>query len=257
MVPLRIVVLGNSVALRIRPPRDIPGERTYAEWLRHDGHEVTVSARGGVLLSEAFATLEDDVICRFPDWVIVNHGVVEACPRRTVRWINNRTIENYYLNAPLGRPYSYANSMTRARQLLWRLANGSIRRLAGLLGLRWHWASPARFLEVLERTIGVILKETHAEVIVLGLNPASGRVEEQLPGSIAAIGAVNSAMARMSGRLGPRVRFVDPHQYLSGLPAERVVPDGIHFSAEGHHLTAERLRAVLAAEGGGPGGHPA
>lgn len=252
---MRIVVLGNSVAVRIRPPREDSQERTYAEWLRENGHEVSVVAQSGVLLEEAFATLEDAVVTRFPDWVIINHGVVEVCPRQTIRWINNRTIRNYYLNSVLGRPYQYDSPVSRIGHLWWRVLNGGIRRLASLIGLRWRWSSPDRFLRVLEQTIRVILKETGAKVAVLGINPISARVEGQLPGSADAIVAANAAMQGLSGRMGPRVRFLAPDLYL-GDPAV-MVPDGIHFSAAAHRRIAETLLSLLADPGRTAGSTPA
>jgi len=241
------VVLGNSVALRIRPPREGPEERTYAEWLRQDGHEVTVVAQAGVLLEEAFATVEDDVIARFPDCVIINHGVVEACARQTIRWLNNRTIRNYYLNAVLGRPYEFDSWSSRLSQLWWRGLNGSARRLAALLGLRWRWTGPDRFLEVLETTVKVILKETSARVVLLGINPTSARIEGQLTGSVEAIRSANASMRELGGRLGARVTFLDPHKCLGDQPAGEAVPDGIHLSATAHRHTAGALRPLLSA----------
>ena len=92
---MRITILGNSVALRMRPPRSDPGDGTYAEWLSRQGHDVRTVASAGTLLSEAFATLDSDVVATFPDCVIINYGVVEVCYRRTARWINNRTLINY------------------------------------------------------------------------------------------------------------------------------------------------------------------
>lgn len=241
---MRIVVHGNSVALRVRPPRERAADGTYSEVLRAVGYEVTTVARAGAMLAESFATLEDDVVVRAPEVVVLQHGVVEICPRRTIRALNNRTIENYYLNGVLGAPYRSGGGLDAVVHLGARIANGLVRRAATLLGLRWAWMPLPRFLAVMERTIAVLRKETGARVIVLGINPTSARVEGQLPGTGAATAAANAGLAALCARLGDAVRFVDPAQVL-GADASALVPDGIHFSADGHRRIAAHLAGLL------------
>jgi len=245
---MRICVFGNSVALRIRPPRTNPLERTYAEWLREDGHEVSVIARAGVLVAEAFATIEDDVVSRFPDYVIINHGVVEVCLRQTVRSLNNRPIVNYYLNSVFARPYIFATASSRIERVVWRVANAVTRRISSALGLRWQWMRVDRFIEVLDRTIALIVKETSARLVVIGINPCSLRVERQLRGSFAAIAVANTAMADLCGRFGERVTFIDPGVAFEEAPLEEMVPDGIHLSSEGHRRMALLLSSLIGPE---------
>jgi hypothetical protein len=242
---LRIVVLGNSVALRIRPPRAGANERTYAEWLADRGYQVHVVAQAGVILTEAIATLDDDAVSRFPDCVILNHGVVESCLRYNVRWINNQCIRNYYLNGVFSRPYVPDSAASRLRLLFWRALNGGIRRAAALTGIRWRWTSRAEFVLALEHAIAVLLKETGAHVIVLGINPTTLRVERQLPGSQRELAETNAAMGTLCERLGSRVSYVEPASYLEAGSIDVLVPDGIHFSAEGHRRTADALHRLL------------
>jgi lysophospholipase L1-like esterase len=126
-----------------------------------------------------------------------------------------------------------------------RIANGVVRRLATLLGLRWAWMPVPRFVQVVERTVSVLRKETGACVIVLGINPTSARVENQLPGTGAAIAAANTALAALCARLDDAVQFVDPASVL-GPDASVLVPDGIHFSTDGHQRIAAQLAAMIA-----------
>lgn len=244
---MRIVVHGNSVAMRVRPPRDRAMDGSYAELLRVAGHEVTTVSRAGVMLSESFATLEDDVVSLAPEVVILQHGIVEICPRRTIRALNNRTIQNYYLNRVHGTRYRFAGGLDGLVHLSARIANRLVRRAAAALGIQWSWMTLPRFLEVMEHTIGVLRKETGAQVIVLGVNPTTPRVESQLPGTGAAIVAANDALAALCARLGPQVSFVDPAALL-GEAAASAVPDGIHYSAEGHRRIAAHLVTRLTQE---------
>jgi lysophospholipase L1-like esterase len=244
---VRVCILGNSVAFRIRPPRDParPDERTYAEWLMQDGHEVLVAAGAGILLTEAFATVDDRVVSWFPDVVILNFGVVELAHRQTPRWLNNRTIVNYYLNDVFARPYEFDTPASRSRLAVWRGLNATARRLNSLLGFKWQWLPHARFLIVLEHTIQVILKETAARVIVLGVAPSSDRVERILGGSVDAFRVANEEMAALATRYADRVKFLSAEEYLGGGSPDLLVPDGVHFSAAGHRAAACAIRSAI------------
>ena len=204
-----------------------------------------VITRAGVLLAEAFATLEDDVISDFPDCVIISYGVVEEGLRQTVRWVNNRTITNYYLNSVFDRRCVFGSAPARLTGLVLRVMNGAIRCVAVALGFRCHWMSVPWFLDVLERTIARVLGETSARVVVIGISPCSPRIEQRARGSSEAIAVANSVLAALCERAGERVTFVDPAGALGGAPLEGMVPDGIHFSAEGHRLVASALRPLL------------
>lgn len=244
---MKVCVLGNSVAFRIRPPRDPsrPDERTYAEWLEQYGHRVRVVATAGVLFSEAFATLDDRVVTWFPDAVVLNFGVVELALRRTPRWLNNRTIVNYYLSDVFSQSYTFETIPARLRMTVWRLLNGVVRRVNERLGVAWQWLPRDRFLEVLDRTVQVVLKETGARVILLGIAPCSDRVERILGGSVDAFREANGAMSALATRYGERVTFLSPEQYLGGGDPDELVPDGVHLSAAGHRAVAHALRRVL------------
>jgi hypothetical protein len=97
----------------------------------------------------------------------------------------------------------------------------------------------------MEQTITVIRKETAARVIVMGVNPTTPRIEAQLPGTAAAIVDTNAALMELCARLSPSVLLVDPANFL-GDAAPTAVPDGIHYSAEGHRRVAAHLVAMLA-----------
>ena len=246
---MKVCVLGNSVSLRMRPPRDAdarPPQRTYVEWLEASGHRVRAVAASGVLITEAFATLDDDVVSWFPDWAVLNYGVVEVCYRQTIRAINNRPIRNYYLNRVFARPFASQTAAVRTADLFWRFVNAATRRVAGMLGLRWQWLSTDRYLEALEAMIGTILRETSARVIILGISPCSVRVERLLEGSEAAIADTNARMQALAGRLGGRVHYLSPERYSDGCTVDDIAPDGIHFSAEGHRRVAQAIEAVIA-----------
>jgi lysophospholipase L1-like esterase len=121
--------------------------------------------------------------------------------------------------------------------------------VAGRFDLKWQWLSTERFIEVLSAVVQVVQKETGAAVIVVGITPCSERVERQLKGSGEAIREANERMLRLCARMGPRVSYLDPGSFLTPDNYEAMVPDGIHFSSEGHRQLLlqleDRLRHLI------------
>jgi len=243
---MKICVFGNSVAFKMRPPRANHGELTYGELMERDGHQVANVSRAGVTLGEMFATLDDDVVTRFPDVVILQFGVVEVCKRNTWRYLNNLGIQNYYLNRVFDSAYLSDTLTNRSVRLCVRIANAVWRRSADMLGLRWQWMSSRDFLEVLNATLAVLIKETSAKVIVAGLNPCSARVERLLTGSVAALQQMDEALKAAAKARGPRVLFADVRAALKDHNLDECVPDGVHFSHRGHRVFYELVSRMLA-----------
>lgn len=241
----RVCVVGNSVGFRIRPPRQHEAETTYSEHLARWGFDVRNVCRSGVTVAEAFGRLEEDVLTFFPQFVVVQFGVVELCYRRTWRRLNNAAIRNYYVNSIVGTAYRFDSPLVRPWRWSIRAANALTSRTAQALGLQWQWLPAFRFLEVLQELIGAILKETAARVFVLGVPPPSPRIERILAGSAAAVAEANSRMADQSLRLGPRVAFVDTQTWLGSDDPAVLMPDGIHLSARAHHQLAEVLARMM------------
>ncbi len=237
----RICILGNSVGFKMRPPRQSAEEKTYGEILSDNGYCVRNISKAGVMLNEAFASLDDELITWFPDTVIIQFGVVEMCQRQTSRRLNNRLIKNYYLNMVHGRAYVFDSLFTKVLETLGRIVNGGGRRFVGLVGLRWQWLSLDRFLSVLEAVLEHVNKETGAMTLMVGINPVSPRITRILPDSGEIIEAANAAMKNLAARFPGRVRFLDMKELIGGNMVETTVPDGIHLSAQGHRLLAERI----------------
>jgi hypothetical protein len=242
---MRVCILGNSVGFKIRPPRRGAQQRTYAEVLRDYGHEVHNASMGGALLSEQFALLDDDVITRAPDVVILHHGVIEVFYRRTFRAPNNAAILNQYRNRVLRQGYTDPGPVGRLAHFALRAFNAVTRATARALGLRWQWQRPTAFLRVVRATIELILKETPARVLIVGVTPPSKSAETDLPGLTQAIARLNQALKSLANDFGPRARFVDVVTLVAGHEYEDLVPDGIHFSALGHRLLAESLQSCM------------
>jgi hypothetical protein len=231
----------------MRPPRAAAEELTYSEIIERAGHDVRNVSKAGVTLQEAFGLLDDEAVTVFPEVVIIHHGVVEVCYRRTVRRWNNAGIPNVYLNRAFKRRYEFKDGAFRLENFFWRAVNWATRIFATALGVKWQWQKPERFVEVLTRTCELILKETAAVVLVVGITPCSTRVERILPGSASEILRTNELMQAACAKMGERTRFVDLRSMCPEEALPQLAPDGIHFSAAGHRLLAERLLSEIAA----------
>ena len=237
---MKVLIVGNSVGFKIRPPRAQPDDGTYAELLARAGHDVVNVSMAGALLSEQFGLLDDDVLTEFPDAVILHHGIIEVYFRRTIRVCNNAGIANQYRNRVLRHGYTSA-----APRLAIRVINGLTRRIATAFGWRWQWQSPEVFLGAVEATAGLVLKETSACLVIVGITPPSARAEADLPGLGHEIARVNERLRNCATALGARARFLDVAALIAGESHAEIVPDGIHFSADGHRRVAGALLGLI------------
>ena len=242
---MKICIMGNSVGFKLRPPRQSASEMTYSEILETQGHHVRNISKAGVMLNEAFALLDDELITFFPDLVIIHFGTVEVCYRQSLRWLNNRCIRNYYLNHVYARHYTFDGPVQRLLGFINAGLNFATREAAEFVGLKWQWLSEQKFSTVLRATLQSILKETRARIIVIGITPCSPRVERILKGSGERIQAANLAMQELVAQFPKRTCYLDPCVFLNEENLPTLAPDGIHFSAAGHRLMADAITKVL------------
>jgi hypothetical protein len=242
---MKICILGNSIGFRIRPPRKNYQELTYSEILESHGYNVRNVSKSAIMLNEAFTFLEEDVITFFPDIIIIHYGVVEVSSRRTFRWANNEAIINYYTNRFFSRSFNFTTPCSLIYLFLLRVFNSCIRHVAAVFNFQWQWLSTKRFLIVLQSVLEILIKETNASVIVIGVTPCSNRIENILRGSRKNIMEINSGMKAVCEQFLCRVKYLDPDSFVQENNIDNLVPDGIHFSAEGHRYLAEKLLYLI------------
>jgi len=232
---LKIGIIGNSVALRNRPPRDAPHNRNYTKYLEEllaDQFLDTViliqnMAFGAATLMDAHLHL-DEYIQSLPDYFVINLGVVDSSTREIPLWyykfINSRKDSWLVrINAQF-----HKHLIKRMRPALVRLWG------------RHPWTSSGKFRKLYTELIHTLHKETNAKIITLPINPANKRVEQQLPGSHANHLKYNRIIQEISDELD--LYYID----LSDLNSQTHYPDGVHFSLEGHKIVARRLHDIIA-----------
>ena len=245
---LRIVVVGPSVGFFVRPPRASSEEGNYGEVLerrlRAEGIDASVvnSARWFLLVHEAFQRIEDLVLGHTPHVVITNFGMGECQPKvfptSVLRWLHT------------WRPNSSIVSRGVRRVLVSRFNAAYVTyspRLIRALPSVPYRVSPKRFELEMSRFVDLVRKERQALVLMLTANPAGEKLEAILPGTDERAQRYNGIMSAVAARHGDDVRIVDARGLVLSEGMERVLPDGIHFNAQGHALVADALFAEIMA----------
>jgi len=79
----KIVIIGNSVALRVKPPLEAPHNKNYGAVLQdlltseNPGRTLLGNNKGRLLISEVFGRF-DEYVQGFTDYYIINLGFVDA-----------------------------------------------------------------------------------------------------------------------------------------------------------------------------------
>lgn len=230
----KIVIIGNSVALRVRPPLEAPHNKNYGSVLQdllsseYPEQTFLVNNKGlsRLLISEVFERF-DEYVQEFPDYYIINLGVVDASTREIPLW--------------------YANMMrSEKNSLLHQLINGIHYHLikrhhAFFVKLRGKktWISERKFEHYYRRLLGELKKETNARFITLSVNAGNDRIETKIPGSLKNYVKYNELIQKVSAEFG--AKYIDTLEIM----VSEEVPDGIHFSAEGHQKLAEKIKNVI------------
>jgi lysophospholipase L1-like esterase len=235
--PLRVVVTGSSIALYTRPYRRGPEEGTYGQELERQllqhGIPAQMTNQAGWLLTvnEIYREVAQRVISHNPDVVVLNVGWVECQPRLTplgvLRWQ-----ESWH---PSLHPVAKA-ARSKVEPALRAFHRRVEPRLLERLPWSMHRMGPERFEVELRRLVTLIRREQQCLVLVLNINPTNARVAAALPGIHDHAARFSAIVDRVASGDDPGVRLVDSRSFVTRYGADAVLPDGIHFNAEGHRL---------------------
>lgn len=223
---LKLTIIGNSVAMRVRPVEPYPDNRNYHTLLSDADFEVENLAKGGNTIKSAFKDL-DTYIGSFPDVFILNFGVVDASTREVPRWFFNlyNSTGQYWYNR-FSR-WIYNGLIKKARKPL-----------VVLRGKR-SWVGKKTYKRLYSLMTERLLKETNAIVIGLSINSADDRVEKALPGSRKNHLAYNQIMKDVLNQ--ERCYFIHVQDDLTAID----YPDGVHYSKSGHKIVAKKISDLI------------
>lgn len=237
---MRIAVLGNSVALSVRPPVATPGQGPFPRLLEVElraaglAVEVRSWARWSATIVDGHRLFEEEVLSFGPQQVVLCFGINECCPRMLPRSLWTLLNQTDPTRGSLGRALARWASGALAR-----VTPGVIR----TLGLR-GWMAPETFGALVDQLIRRVDKELKARVFVLGVTEPSDRVERALPGAKQGAHRFNEMLRVVTSRHSELCTFVD----VSGLVAaghDAFAPDGIHWNLQGHRQVAGLLTDLL------------
>ncbi len=232
---LNIAIVGNSVAMRVRPPENHPENKNYTVLLRenlsgNDNHpieaKVTNCSMGGATLRQLHCSI-NDIIRLFPEYYVLNLGVVDASTREIPRWFFEIISSTSQSGLHKAVRFFYGGLIAKIR-----------RPLVFIRGKR-SWVNQREFKKLYTLLIDVLLKETNAEIIGLSINLANERVERALPGSHSRHEKYNEIIKKCLDR--SNCSFLD----LTDLNPDKHYPDGVHYSAEGHKIVADRIEQLV------------
>jgi lysophospholipase L1-like esterase len=232
----------------VRPPRLGRHDGCFAEvatdLLTTAGVPVELHNRSRWLgqVHDAYHRVEDDIIATSPDVVVLCFGWLECQPKvfptALLRWLTTY------------RP-RYTWAFPARRWAARRIAKVYVR-LTPAVAQRWRGLpsrmSERRFRQELERLVQLCRKETASLVVLLTVNPPTDRIEAVLPTVGERSGRYADIVRQVAaGAADEQVRLLDTRALVLEHGQDAVLPDGIHFNAEGHRLVGEALTAEVSA----------
>jgi lysophospholipase L1-like esterase len=243
--PLRVHVLGSSAAVLVEPRHGPRDGGTYGEQLagllhaRGIATSVTHAGTWFGMVRQAVRRYERDVRDHFPDVLVVNYGMAEcqsnalpyALVRHATTWDqSSRTLARAYRAHLLPR--------------VWRLLR-TYQRWAGRLDRALtHRQSPRRFVRDLTKVVEMARKDCGCLVLLLDVDPPGSRVEHWLPGTTARAQRYSALVGQVAASFDDDVRLVPAGAALTD--PDRLLPDGLHRTPEGHRQTAQLLEEQIA-----------
>lgn len=227
---IKICIVGNSVAMRVRPHVPYPGNLNYHQYLEarfENSNARVVNLSYGATTIKNVTQKTDVYVREFPDVYIINLGVVDACSREVPLW--------FYRMATSKNDRCYNNFAN----LIYRNVIAKFRRPLTLLRFKKPWVSVNKFKQHYSRFINDLLKETNAVIVILPINIANKRIEKQLPGSQKRQHKINAFIQTFTDK--PNCFVAN----INDLVPDNHYPDGVHYSVTGHKIIADRIYAAI------------
>lgn len=171
-----------------------------------------------------------DILNTFPNYYVVNIGVTDASTREIPLWFSN------IVNSD--RPSFFKRILTGVYIHIIRKVRPQLVLLRG----KTTWTSKKNFENYFDKFIGYLVKEANARIIIMSINSANKRIEDELPGSTKSYLEYNEIIKTTANKYN--AYYLD----FSDIVHEIHAPDGIHFSTEGHTVLSKRIFNIIVRE---------
>lgn len=239
----KIGILGNSVSLLVLPHRKAIDDKTYAEHLEDQGYSIINASKQSVMLYDVYRYLEDELIRYFPDYIVINMGIVEATLRARPRFLQNFFSENAWRNNIIN--ISFLTMLQRGFRRVSKVFYRFVERILYALHIKWRWMSPRKFKFAIYDVLKILSTYTPAKkIIVLGMLPVSSELDRVSPGTKDSVVQYNNFMREESSRF-ERAIFVGMDDIFSSDEIKNATEDSIHLSALGHKRVSEHISNMI------------
>ncbi len=233
MKKMKITVVGNSIALRIRPK--IAGGKNYASYLQevlienYPNQDISLNntAFSRATVYDIHKVLNTEITNQSSDLFLINLGVCDASTREIPYWfaeILNNKKESIIKKLFAG-----------LHHLVFKKNRAFFVRLRG----KRPWISVDNFDKGYRRIIDEIRAHSKAPIICLPINPPDDRVESILPGSAENYIKYNLRIAAICRDYSLTLINLDH------LNSKDHFPDGAHYSDLGHRLVCNAILEKL------------
>lgn len=229
----KIVIVGNSVALRNRPHNNLTSQnygQIIEKKLNEDKQDEIIQVKN---LAFTRATVYDlhkvypQIINNYGVLYIINIGSSDAATREVPRWFADFLFSN---------KRSFLIKAMKAFHLY--VIKPNMRFLVKLRGKR-AWTSAKVFRQEYTKLLYEIQHNTNGKVICLSINLPNERIEKKIPGTYKNYQKFNGIIESVCKEKD--AIFLN----LDDLKAEEHFPDGIHFSEQGNKVVSERLLDII------------
>ncbi|MEM7573475.1 MAG: SGNH/GDSL hydrolase family protein [Bacteroidota bacterium] len=229
----KLVIVGNSVGIRIRPHLR-QESRNYGQRLVQLLNEQADRDTLWVVENLSFprATLYDiqdhlpAIVAAQGDIYLLNLGVCDAATREIPRWMSDLILRprKDWRSRLLGQWHERVVKPNRSFFV----------KLRG----KSSWMTEQRFTREYRKLIRLIHGNTPGHLICLSILPANERVERELPGSAARYQKFNMIIAQLAQE--EAAHFYE----LTDYEPEADYPDGTHLNDQGHLRLAQELLPI-------------
>ena len=209
----KLVVIGNSVTIRVRPE---DSSLTYANTIANKLKLELIHLGEGALLLEEFLKQQKHQKIPKNSHVVINFGIVDACTRPIPKSLYNFMME------------IDKSSFKLTRRLIRFMENKFRTKLVKLKGKK-SWTDRDEFIQQMNNLID-ILKSKNCSYSILGINYPNNRIESILPGSQENVILFNKELEKVNNYIS-----------VDDLNHQEYYPDGIHYNAKGHQLITDRI----------------
>lgn len=230
---IRIALIGDSTMQWIRPYRDHNQDYTYAELLlQNDTISVDLYITPGMMSHDALILTWQGLQAQFYDYYIFSVGINDCTPRSYPK----------FLAKMYNRILIANNFFHKLFFILYKTVTATkIQRLLSKFHISKPWVKVKTYEQNLQKIIEILTKETDAKIIFLTVPKTSQRVEFILQNINHIIPRYNDVI---KNKKSERIFIIETDR-LFAENYTRYIPEGIHYSAEGHRLIYDEIKALI------------